>query len=54
MKTIHFFEEEHQDAERYLNSLEYSERSTEYSTDSVICYIGWTHKGEEVKVLIHD
>jgi hypothetical protein len=54
MNTIQFFEDEHQKAERFLNTLESCEIDEKNCTDSVICYIGWTYKGEQVKVLIHE
>ncbi len=54
MITIQFFENEHIEGERYLNTLQWCDEDLSQSTDSVMCYIGKTFKGEDVKVLIHD
>jgi hypothetical protein len=54
MIQVQFLNHEHIQAERYLNGLQWSERDYTNDTLTIVSYIGMTHNGDEVRVLIED
>lgn len=54
METITFTYEQHEDANRYLDRLEWFERDCANDSPTMMAYIGMTYHGEMKRVMIED